>query len=118
MFVIHAYLNIYYTIVPKTALLNVEYSDNDIFTITAEESGCDFDWRHAGRILVGDSKVTDIQNGYGSEGEKREKMLLEWKRMKSHDATCHELVKVLREIGNKAAADRVEEIQKRKLQLK
>ena len=90
----------------------MEFSENDIYSITAEGSGCDFDWRRVGRRLLSDQKVTDIDHEGSSEGEKREKMLLEWKRTKSRDATYQALVKVLREIGNNATADYVEELQK------
>ena len=82
----------------------VECSEDDIYTI----SGYDFDWRRVGRRLLGDQKVRDIDREGGSEGEKRENMLLQWRRTKARDATYRALVKVLRELVNNATADHVE----------
>ena len=81
----------------------------DIYTI----AGYDLDWRVVGRRLVGEQKVTDIDHDRSSEYNKRDKMLLEWKKTKSHDATYQALVNVLRMIGNNATADRVEELKKK-----
>ena len=89
----------------------LECIEEDIYTI----AGYDFDWKRVGRRLLGDQKVRDIDREGGSEAEKRENMLLEWKRKKSHDATYQELVKVLRNIENNATADRVEELERSKL---
>ena len=84
-------------------------SEEDIYTIAEY----DFDWRRVGRRLLHDQKVTDIDHEGGSEGEKREKMLLEWKRTKSRDATYQALVKALRAIRNNATADRVEDLERK-----
>ncbi|KAL5508966.1 hypothetical protein EMCRGX_G004238 [Ephydatia muelleri] len=59
----------------------LECIEEDIYAIV----GYDFDWRRVGRRLMCDQKVRDIDHEEGSEGEKKEKMLLEWKRTKSHD---------------------------------
>ena len=88
----------------------MECSEEDIFTI----AGYDFDWRHVGRRLLSDQKVRDIDNEGGSEREKRDNILLEWKRTKSRDATYQALVKVLREIENNNTVDRVEELEKKR----
>ena len=61
----------------------MECSEEDIYTI----AGYGFDWRCAGRRLLNDQKVRDIGHEGGSEREKRDKVLLEWKRTKSSDAT-------------------------------
>ena len=90
----------------------MECSEEDIFTI----AGYDFDRVHVGRRLLSDQKVRDINCEGSSERNKREKMLLEWKRTKSRDATYQALVKVLRAIQNNATADRVEALQKSKSQ--
>ena len=86
----------------------MECSEEDIYTI----AGYGFDWRCAGRRLLNDKKVRDIGHEGGSEREKRDKVLLEWKSTKSRDATYQALVKVLRAIENNATADRVEELEK------
>ena len=86
----------------------MECSEEDISTI----AGYGFDWIHFGRRLLSDQKVRDIDHEGGSEEEKRENMLLEWKSTKSRDATYQALVKVLRAIENNATADRVEELEK------
>ena len=88
----------------------LECSKKDIYKI----AGYDFDWRRVGRRLLCDQKVQDIDHEGGSEGEKKEKMLLEWKRTKSRDATYQALVKGLRAIENNATADQVEELLERK----
>ena len=90
--------------------LNIECSEEDIYKIT----GCDFDWKRVGRKLLSDQKTRDIDREGGSEGDKREKMLLEWKRTKARDATYGALaiVKVLRDLENSATADRVEELER------
>ena len=93
-----------------TALLNMECSEEDIYTIT----GYDLDWRLVGRRLLNDQKVRDIDCEGSSEKVKRDIMLLEWKKTKSHDATYQALVKVLRAIGNNATADRVEELERKR----
>ena len=87
----------------------MECSEEDIYTIT----GYEFDWVLVGRRLLGDQKVMDIDREGGSEGDKREKMLLEWKKIKSRDATFQALVKVLRAIENNATADRVEDLERK-----
>ena len=92
-----------------TDLLNMECSEEDIYTIT----GYEFDWRYVGRRLLRGQKVRDIDNEGGSERDKRDKMLLEWKRTKSRDATYQALVKVLRAIENNNTADRVEELERK-----
>ena len=86
----------------------MECSEEDIYTI----AGYDFDWVRAGRRLLSDQKVRDIDREGSSEGDKRETMLLEWKRTKSCDATYLALVKALRAIQNNATADRVEALEK------
>ena len=86
----------------------MECSEEDIYTI----AGYDFDWKVVGRRLIGEQKVTDIDRDGSSENDKRDKMLLEWKKTKSHDATYQALVNVLRLIGNNATADHVEELKK------
>ena len=73
----------------------------------------DFDWRRVGRRLISDQKVRDIDNDRGSEEDKREKMLLEWKRTKARDFTDGALAKVLRDLRNNATADRVEELERK-----
>ena len=88
----------------------MECSDEDIYTIARYG----LNWITVGRRLIGDQKVTDIGRDCHSEEEKRDKMLLEWKKTKSHDATFQNLVKVLRELDNNATADRVEELMKKK----
>ena len=90
----------------------MECSEEDIYTI----AGYDFDWVRVGRRLLSDQKVRDINCEGSSEGDKRDKMLLEWKKAKSSDATYQALVKVLRGIEHNAAADRVEELEKSKSQ--
>eukprot|EP00731_Ephydatia_muelleri_P002687 Em0001g2687a len=80
-------------------------NDEDIYTI----AGCEFDWRHVGQRLLRGQKLRDIDNDGGSEREKREKMLLEWRRTKSHEATYQALVKVLQTVENNATAIRVED---------
>ena len=87
---------------------NMECSEKDIYKITRY----DFDWRHVGRRLISDQKTRDIDREGGSERDKREKMLLEWKRTKACDATYRALVKVLRDLENNATADRVEELER------
>ena len=87
----------------------MECSEEDIYTI----AGYDLDWRVVGRRLIGDQKVMDIDRDGSSENDKRDKMLLEWKKTKSHDATYQALVYVLRMIGSNATADRVEELKKK-----
>ena len=87
----------------------LEYSKEDIYTIAEY----DFNWRRVGRRLIGDRKVQDIDCEGDNEGEKREKMLLEWKRTKSHKATYQALVKGLRAIENNATADQVEELERK-----
>ena len=86
----------------------MECSEEDIYTI----AGYDLDWKLVGRRLIGEQKVTDIDREEGSENDKRDKMFLEWKKRKSHDATYQILVNVLRMIGNNATADRVVELKK------
>ena len=88
----------------------MECSENDIYTIAEY----DFDWVRVGRRLklLSDQKVRDIDREGSSEGDKRETMLLEWKRTKSHDATYGKLVEVLRAVQNNATADRVEELER------
>eukprot|EP00731_Ephydatia_muelleri_P002898 Em0001g2898a len=93
-------------------LLNMECSEEDIYTI----AGYDFDWVRVGRRLLSDQKVRDIETEGSSEGDKRDTMLLEWKKAKSRDATYQALVKVLRAIQNNATADRVEALEKNKSQ--
>eukprot|EP00731_Ephydatia_muelleri_P002943 Em0001g2943a len=93
-------------------LLNMECSEEDIYTI----AGYDFDWVRVGRRLLSDQKVRDIDREGSSEGDKRETMLLEWKRTKSCNATYLALVKALRAIQNNATADRVEALEKSKSQ--
>ena len=88
----------------------MEVSEEDIYTIT----GYDFEWMRLGRRLVGDQKVRDIDREGTSEGDKREKMLLEWKKLKSCDATYQALVIVLRAIENNATADLVEELERKR----
>ena len=87
----------------------MECSEEDIYTI----AGYDLDWRVVGRRLIGEQKVTDIDHDGSSENDKRDKMLLEWKKTKSHDATYQALVNVLRMIGNNATADCVEKLKKK-----
>ena len=87
----------------------MECREEDIYTIT----GYEFDWRRVGRRLLSDQKTRDIDREGGSEGDKREKMLLEWTRTKAHDATYGALVKVLRDLENNATADRVEELERK-----
>ena len=60
---------------------NMECRDEDIYKIT----GYDFDWRHVGRRLLSDQNTMNIDREGGSKGDKREKMLLEWKRTKACD---------------------------------
>ena len=76
-------------------------------------AGYDLDWRVVGRRLIGEQKVMDIDHDRSSEYDKRDKMLLEWRKTKSHDATYQALVNMLRMIGNNATADRVEELKKK-----
>ena len=59
----------------------MECSEEDIYNIT----GYEFDWRHVGLRLISNQKTRDIDREGGSEGDKREKMLLEWKRTKARD---------------------------------
>eukprot|EP00731_Ephydatia_muelleri_P002421 Em0001g2421a len=89
-------------------LLNMECSEEDIYTI----AGYDLDWKVVGRRLIGEQKVMDIDREGSSENDKRDKMLLEWRKTKTRDATYQALVNVLRTIGNNATADRVEELKK------
>ena len=98
-----------YTIPHVIALLNMECSEEDLLTI----AGYDFRWKRVGRRLLCDQKVNDIDREESGEGDRREKMLLEWKKTKTHDATYQALVKVLRDMGNNATADRVEELRGR-----
>ena len=93
-------------------LQNMECSEEDIYTI----AGYDFDWKLVGRRLLGNQKVTDIDLEGSSEGDTREKVLLEWKKTKSRDATYQALVKVLRTVQNNATADSVEALEKSKSQ--
>ena len=90
----------------------MECSEEDIYTI----AGYGFEWRRVGRRLIGDQKVRDIDREGSSEGDKREMVLLEWKKTESHDATFQKLVKVLREMGDNANADHVEELKKNRPQ--
>ena len=92
--------------------LNVECSEEDTYKI----AGYEFDWRCLGRRIHSDQKVKDIDIEGKNEADKRDKMLLEWKRKKSHDATFQELQKVFRDMGNNATADRVQELGKCTLQ--
>ena len=48
-------------------------------------------------------------------GEKRENMLLQWKRIKARDATYKLLVKVLRDLDNIATADRVKQLEEKRI---
>ncbi|KAL5517293.1 hypothetical protein EMCRGX_G002818 [Ephydatia muelleri] len=89
-------------------LLSMECSEEDIYTI----AGYDLDWKVVGRRLIGEQKVTDIDREGSSENDKRDKMLLEWRKTKTRNATYQALVNVLRTIGNNATADRVEELKK------
>ena len=93
------------TLVLTTASNSMVCNDEDIYTI----AGCEFDWRHVGQRLLRGQKLRDIDNDGGSEREKREKMLLEWRRTKSHEATYQALVKVLQTVENNATAIRVED---------
>ena len=86
----------------------MECSEEDIYTI----AGYDLDWKVVGRRLIGEQKVTDIDREGSSENDKKDKMLLEWRKTKTRDATYQALVNVLRTIGNNATADRVEELKK------
>ena len=95
------------TLVLTTDSNSMVCNDEDICTI----AGYQFDWRLVGRRLLCDQSVRDINIEGGSEREKKNKMLIEWKRTKSRDATYQALVKVLRAIENNAAADRVEELE-------
>ena len=88
----------------------MECSEDDIYTIT----GYDFDWRRVGRRLLGRQKVEDIDREGGSEAEKRENMLLQWKRTKARDATYSALVKVLKELDYNESADRVEVLEEKR----
>ena len=90
----------------------MECSEKDIYTI----AGYDFDWRVVGRRLLSDQRVRDIDHEGSSERDKRDKMLLEWKTVKSRDATYQALVNVLRAIENNATADHVEALEKSKSQ--
>eukprot|EP00731_Ephydatia_muelleri_P002569 Em0001g2569a len=89
-------------------LLDMECSEEDIYTI----AGYDLDWKVVGRRLIGEQKVMDIDREGSSENDKRDKMLLDWKKTKTRNATYQALVNVLRTIGNNATADRVEELEK------
>ena len=89
-----------------TAYLNVECSDKVIYRIAEY----DFDWKCVCRRLLSDQKVMDIDREGKCEGDKRERMLLVWKRIRSHNATYGALVNVLRKIQNNATADLVEEL--------
>ena len=62
---------------------SLECSEEDIYTII----GYEFDWKCVGRRLVGDQKVRDIDHEGHNEAERKDNMLLEWKRAKSGDAT-------------------------------
>eukprot|EP00731_Ephydatia_muelleri_P003008 Em0001g3008a len=84
----------------------MECSVDDIYIYTIAEY--DFDWVRVGRRLLSDPKVRNIDNEQGSEDDKRNTMLLEWKKTKTHDATYQALVNVLQAIENNATADRVE----------
>ena len=84
----------------------MECSEEDIYTI----AGYDFEWTLVGRRLLSDQRVRDIDREGSSERDKRDKMLLDWKKAKSHDATYQALVKVLRDLENNATADRIEEL--------
>jgi hypothetical protein len=84
----------------------MQCSEPDIYTI----AGYDLDWRRVGRRLLSEHKVRDIDKEGGSEDEKREKILLEWRRTKARDATYEALVKVLRTLLNNTTANRVEEL--------
>eukprot|EP00731_Ephydatia_muelleri_P035299 Em0113g1a len=95
--------------VTTVSFVNMKCSEEDIYTI----AGYVFDWRVVGRRLIGDQKVRDIDNDGGCEIDKRDKMLLEWKKAKSHDATYQALVKVLRAVENNATADQVEELERK-----
>ncbi|KAL5516818.1 hypothetical protein EMCRGX_G002238 [Ephydatia muelleri] len=89
--------------------LNTECSEKDIYTIAEY----DFDWKVVGRRLIGEQKVNDIEREGSNEKDKRDKMLLEWRKAKSHDATYQALVNVLRSIENITTANRVEELMQR-----
>ena len=84
----------------------MQCSEPDIYTI----AGYDLDWRRVGRRLLSEHKVRDIDKEGGSEDEKREKILLEWRRTKARDATYEALVKVLRTLLNNTTANLVEEL--------
>ena len=87
----------------------MQCSEQDIYTI----AGYDIDWRCVSRrLLLSDQKTRDIDREGGSEDEKREKMLLEWRRIKAHDATYRALVNVLRKMDNNDSADRVEALER------
>ena len=90
-------------------MLNIQCSEQDIYRI----AGYDLDWRLVGRRLISDQNTTDIDREGGSEGEKRERMLLQWKRTKAREATYGALVKVLRDLKNNATADRIEELERK-----
>ena len=88
----------------------MECSEEDIYII----AGYDLDWRVVGRRLIDEQKVADIDREGSSEKDKRDRMLLEWRKKMSHGATFQALVKVLRDLGDNATADRVEELMKKK----
>ena len=88
--------------------LNIECSDDDIYKIADYE----IDWRCLGRRIHCDQKIRDIDIEGKTEADKRDKMLLEWKRTKSHDATYQALGEMLRAMRNNATADRVQELGK------
>ena len=81
-------------------------SDGDILKIAQY----DFDWRSVGKQLLSEQKVSDIDINGGSEQDKRDMMLLEWKRTESSRATYKALVDSLRYTENNLTADRVEKL--------
>ncbi|KAL5517408.1 hypothetical protein EMCRGX_G002949 [Ephydatia muelleri] len=67
----------------SAALLSMECSEEHIYTIAEY----DFDWKRIGQRLLCDQTVRDIDIKGDSEADKRDKMLLTWKRTNSSDAT-------------------------------
>ena len=72
---------------------------------------CTFDWKVVCRRLLEDYQACeDIDCEERSEQSKRDRMFQKWKEMKGSHATYRELITVFESIGNRAAAEMVNEL--------
>ena len=71
----------------------------------------DFDWKVIGRrLLKKELDITDIDREENSEQQKRDKVLMKWKEQEGSGATYQKLIDTLKVLGNKDAAERVQQL--------